>query len=157
MNVPDALLWGFVATVALTSLLEFSRAAGLSRMSLPYVLGTMFTPDRRKAPLIGAGVHFINGFIFAFGYALAFESIGRASWWIGGALGAVHTAFVLAVIAYLPGIHPRMATEQDGPRATRALQPPGFLGLNYGVQTPAVALAAHLVYGAVLGALYTVQ
>jgi hypothetical protein len=33
------------------------------------------------------------------------------------------------------------------------LEPPGLLALNYGVQTPAVAVAAHLVYGIVLGLL----
>ena len=33
------------------------------------------------------------------------------------------------------------------------LEPPGVLALNYGIQTPAVAIVAHLVYGIVLGLL----
>jgi hypothetical protein len=33
------------------------------------------------------------------------------------------------------------------------LEPPGLLGLNYGIQTPVVAVLAHLVYGAALGLL----
>ena len=36
-------------------------------------------------------------------------------------------------------------------------EPPGFLPLNYGLRTPAVALAAHLVFGGVLGAMYRVS
>jgi hypothetical protein len=34
------------------------------------------------------------------------------------------------------------------------LEPPGLLALNYGAQTPAVAIVAHLVYGIVLGLLF---
>ena len=154
MNLGDTILWGIVATIALTVILGFSQAAGLSRMSLPYILGTMFTADRRRAPLIGIGVHMVNGILFSMAYSLAFESLGAASWWIGATLGVIHTAFVLVVIAYLPGVHPRMATDQAGPRARAALQPPGFLALNYGVRTPLVTLVAHVAYGAVLGALY---
>lgn len=157
MSVQDALVFGFIATIALTAVTELCQAAGWSRMSLPYLLGTIFTPDRRRAPVIGIAVHFVNGFLFALGYALTFEGVGRATWWIGGLLGAVHTAFVLGLIAYLPSIHPRMATEREGPSALRALQPPGYLALNYGAGTPLVALAAHLAYGVVLGALYRVQ
>jgi hypothetical protein len=51
----------------------------------------------------------------------------------------------------LPGVHPRMATERAGPNSTAVLEPPGLFALNYGAATPLVALAAHLVYGAVLG------
>jgi hypothetical protein len=31
------------------------------------------------------------------------------------------------------------------------LEPPGVLSLNYGIQTPVVALIAHVAYGAILG------
>lgn len=34
------------------------------------------------------------------------------------------------------------------------LEPPGFLALHYGYQTPMVTMLAHLSYGIVLGALY---
>ena len=50
-----------------------------------WVLGTMFTPNRDQAKLVGFGVHFLNGWIFASLYAAAFESWRRATWWLGGA------------------------------------------------------------------------
>jgi hypothetical protein len=50
-----------------------------------------------------------------------------------------------------------MATEEKGPTVTRQLEPPGFLALNYGYQTPVSVVVAHLIYGAVLGAFYTVR
>jgi hypothetical protein len=38
----------------------------------------------------------------------------------------------------------------------RQLEPPGFLALNYGYQTPASVLVAHVAYGSILGAFYAV-
>ena len=81
------------------------------------MLGTMFTPNRDRAKLIGFGVHFLNGWIFASVYAAAFESWRRATWWLGAAIGLVHALYVLvAAMPALPAIHPRMANEQQGPR-----------------------------------------
>ena len=50
-----------------------------------------------------------------------------------------------------------MASEQRGPTPTRLLEPPGFLGLNYGERTPISVMLAHLVYGGILGAFYRVK
>jgi hypothetical protein len=67
----------------------------------------------------------------------------------------VHGLFVLAAaMPALPALHPRMASEQRGPEPTRQLEPPGFLALNYGRQTPLSVVLAHLVYDGILGAFY---
>jgi hypothetical protein len=50
-----------------------------------------------------------------------------------------------------------MSSEEHGPTAAKQLEPPGFLALNYGVQTPVSVLAAHVLFGAVLGAFYVVR
>jgi hypothetical protein len=155
VNWGGVLLWGFVATVFLTGLMAGAQGLGLTRMSIPYMLGAIFTPDRDRARLVGTLVHFVNGWLFALVYAAAFESWGRAEWWLGAAIGLVQSLFVLtAGMAFLPGMHPRMAGEQHGPTPTRQLEPPGFLALHYGVRTPVVVIIAHLVYGAILGAFY---
>jgi len=36
----------------------------------------------------------------------------------------------------------------------RQLEPPGFLGLHYGIQTPISIVLAHVAFGAVLGGFY---
>lgn len=155
MNLPGILLWGFVATVVMTTIMAASQGLGLSRMSIPFVLGTMVTPHRDRAMLLGWLVHLMNGWIFALLYATAFESWERATWWLGAGIGLVHVAFVLtAGMVMLPGMHPRMVSEYFGPTPNRQLQPPGFLGLNYGHRTPIVATLAHLIYGSILGAFY---
>jgi hypothetical protein len=125
MNLASILLWGFAATVALTALMAVSHGMGLTRMSIPFLLGTILTPNR------------------------------VATWYIGAGIGFVHAVFVLAVgMPILPGLHPRMVSEYYGPTPNRQLQPPGFMALNYGRQTPAVTIVAHMLYGAIIGAFY---
>lgn len=155
MNWGSVLLWGFVGTVVLTGIMSATQGAGLTRMSLPYMLGTMFTPDRDRAKLVGIAVHLLNGWWLALIYAAAFVSWRQATWWLGALVGLVHGLFVLLVVMpLLPGLHPRMASEQRGPEPTRQLEPPGFLALNYGRRTPLSVLVAHLIYGGILGAFY---
>ncbi len=158
MNKASTVLWGFVSTIVLTTLMSGSQGLGLTRMNLPYMLGTMFTPNRDRARLIGFGVHFLNGWLFASIYAATFQSWRRATWWRGAAIGLVHALFLLvAAMPLLPGLHPRMASERRGPTPTRQLEPPGFLALNYGYRTPLSVILSHLVYGAILGAFYSVS
>jgi uncharacterized membrane protein YagU involved in acid resistance len=145
-----------VATLTLTSVMAGSQGLHLTRMNIPYMLGSIFTPNRERANLIGFGLHLVNGWIFSLAYVAAFHSWGRATWWAGAAIGLVQAIFVLTVgVSLLPSLHPRMASEQKGPTVTRQLEPPGFLALNYGYQTPLSVLLAHLIYGAILGAFYS--
>jgi len=158
MNWASCLLWGFVATVVLTTLMAASQRLGFTRINMPYMLGTMFTPSRDRAKLIGFLLHLMIGWSFSFIYVAAFHLWGEATWWRGALTGFVHAAFVLTVgMRLLPGIHPRMASEQQGPSLMRQLEPPGFLALNYGFQTPISVVVAHIVFGTILGAFYTLR
>jgi uncharacterized membrane protein YagU involved in acid resistance len=155
MNTGSVLIWGFAATVVLTTILRASQAFGRTRIDLPFILGAMFTPDRDKAKVYGAVIHLVNGWLFAMVYALAFQAYGRAGADFGALIGAVQGAFVVVVaIPLLPAIHPRMATDGWGPDPTQQLEPPGNFGLNYGLSTPVVTFLGHVVYGAILGLCY---
>jgi len=155
MNWASWGLWGFAATILLTSIMAAGQGLGLTRMSLPYMLGTWFTPGRDRAKVVGFCVHLVNGWAFSLIYVAAFHQWDGATWWRGVAIGFVHAAFVLtAGMRLLPGLHPRMATEEQGPTVVRQLEPPGFLALNYGATTPVAVLFAHLVFGGVLGTFY---
>jgi len=155
MNLGSWLLWGFVATVMLTTVMSGAQGLRLTRISLPYMLGTLLTPDRDRAKLFGFLVHLVDGWLFSLLYVAAFHAWGAPTWWRGAAIGFVHAAFVLtAGMRLVPGLHPRMASEQQGPTVARQLEPPGFLALNYGYQTPVLLTAAHVVFGAILGAFY---
>jgi hypothetical protein len=149
------LLSGFVATLLLTTILEGSQQVRLSRMSIPYLLGSLFTAGREKAKLVGFFVHLVNGQLFALVYVALFHAWGAAGPWRGLGLGVAHAAFVLLVVVpLLPSLHPRMASEQHGPTVTRQLEPPGPLALHYGATTPLFVFVGHAAYGLLLGTLY---
>jgi uncharacterized membrane protein YagU involved in acid resistance len=146
---------GFIATLALSAMLSTSQGLGLTRMNLPYLLGSIITNDRDRARIYGFVAHILTGWVFSVFYALIFEDVRRANWWFGLLLGVAHALLVLTVgMMILPSVHPRMATERHGPTAVRQLEPPGFMALNYGYQTPVSVFLSHAAFGAILGVLY---
>lgn len=155
MNWQSWIFSGFIATLALATLLATSHGLGLTRMNLPYMLGTVVTADRDKARLYGFFAHMLNGWVFSLAYVFIFESRQMVNWWFGMLIGLAHALFVLTVgMSLLPTLHPRMASERHGPTAHRQLEPPGFMALNYGYQTPISVFVSHAVFGAILGWLY---
>lgn len=147
-------LFGLVATTALTAVMIAAQLGGLTRLDLPLLLGTVVTEDPDRARVAGFFIHLLIGQGFAFGYAATFALLDRATWWLGALLGLLHVAVALTVLVpLLGGVHPRIASDRAGPSSTAALEPPGLLGLNYGPQTPIVAIIAHLAYGVALGVL----
>jgi hypothetical protein len=147
-------LFGLVATAALTAAMIGPQLAGWTRLDLPLILGTVVAEDPDRARVAGFFIHLVMGQAFAFGYAAAFAVLGWSSWWVGLLLGALHGVVALTVLVpLLAGVHPRMASVRAGPASSALLEPPGLLGINYGIQTPTVAAVAHLVYGITLGVL----
>ena len=154
----NCMSWLFAAVAATLAQLFFeiaTQALRLTRMSLPYMLGTMYTQDRTKAKLFGLANHMANGLLFAVGYILLFRYFGVACWWVGGLIGLVQAVFLLLVVMPMLGdVHPRMASERQGPTIRKQLEPPGFLALNYGPRTPLSIVISHVLFGVVIGALY---
>lgn len=147
-------VYGPVATVLLTAVMVGAQLAGLTRLDIPLMLGTVFTGDPDRGRFMGFFLHLVAGQLFALFYALAFTDLGRSEWWLGAMFGVAHSAVAGAVLVpLLASIHPRMATERAGPRTSTFLEPPGLMALNYGWSTPLVAMVAHAGYGAVLGLL----
>jgi hypothetical protein len=146
------IIWGFVATLAMTTVLQGAQGLGLSRLSLPFLAGTFFTSDRSRAVVIGFALYLTGGWIFALLYFLLFASLGIHTWWVGLAAGLLHGLVLLvAALPLLPYIHPRMASEYEGASAIRQLEPPGFMAVNYGGRTPLTTLLGQAIYGVVLG------
>ena len=144
-KLDQVLLWGGVATASMTTLMEGAQQVRLSRMSLPFLFGTVISDDRRKALVYGVIAYATGGLLFSFLYAAIFESIGRANWWIGTLIGVAHAAFLLIVfLPLLARLHPRMANEHDGPSAIRRIEPPGPLGLHYHRRLVAVKVKVSL-------------
>ena len=155
MDLLGLVVGALLGTVVMTTLMEAGQGLHLTRMSLPFILGAMVTADRALIKVWGFFIHFFNGIVFAFGYGLIFVVLRRSDWWIGGLLGALHGIFALVVfMPLIQDVHRGMAGEDEGPDPTPMLQPPGFLALNYGIQTPLLTIAAHIVYGTIVAAIY---
>jgi uncharacterized membrane protein YagU involved in acid resistance len=147
-------LFGLLATALLSATMTTAQLAGWTRLDLPLLLGTMVTEDPDRARVAGFFIHLAIGEAFALGYAAGFALLDTATWWLGALFGLVHVAVALTILVpLLPGLHPHMATERAGPASFTVLEPPGLLALNYGAETPAVAVVAHLVFGIALGLL----
>ncbi len=153
MSIWAALAGGFAGTLVLTTVLRAASEARLTRMDLPFLLGTMFTPDRRRAKLVGYVAHFGLGLAFAVGYFALFEAIGHSGWLPGAAFGAAHGVFSATALVnvVLPAVHPRMGDDFSAAGEAPLLEPPGFLMRNYGHSTALVTLVAHVGYGLLVG------
>ena len=151
--IASALAGGVIGTLAMTTIIRAATELGLTRIDLPLLLGTVATENRRKARAIGYAMFFVLGVAFAEAYAGFFKIIGHASWRLGALIGALHAIFIATVLVsvLLPVVHPRMATSDTAANDITLIEPPGFLMLNYGRNTFLVTLAAHIVYGALVG------
>jgi hypothetical protein len=144
-----ALVGGVCGTLVLTTALRAATELKLTRVDLPFLLGTAVTENRRLADLL----HFAFGIVFAFGYYGVFRAIGADGWWLGALFGLFHGLFAATALVnvLLPAVHPRMATRLSAAGTTPLIEPPGFLMLNYGRSTPLVTLVAHVAYGTIVG------
>jgi hypothetical protein len=148
-----SLAGGFVGTIVLTTGLRMAQETGRTRMDVPLLLGTAFSPSRSRAMVIGYALHFANGLVFALGYAAIFLAVDRTGPILGAGLGLAHglVAGGPLVNVLLPAIHPRMGTPWTDAEETPLLEQPGFLLANYGRQTAVITLALHVVYGVLIG------
>ncbi|HEX3644527.1 MAG TPA: hypothetical protein VHT95_02910 [Vicinamibacterales bacterium] len=151
--IASALAGGMIGTLAMTTIIKGATELGVTRMDLALLLGTAVTENRRKARAFGYVFYFVIGAVFAEAYGAFFAIIGRSSWQLGALLGALHAVFTATVLVsvLLPVVHPRMATPDTAANDITLIEPPGFLMLNYGRNTFLVTLAAHIVYGALVG------
>ena len=149
-------LWSLIGSAVMATLLEGAQLLGISRLSLPFLMGTMATEDRRWAMILGYTAYLIGGFLFGLLYALVMGAFPAASVWayiLAGVLtGLVHGLFLVTVALPLwPNIHPRLTSDYDGPEALIRMEPPGPFGTNYGFATPGVAVGAQTLFGLLMG------
>ena len=153
MSVSAALAGGFIGTLVLTTALRTANELGLTRIDLPFLLGTAVTGDRSRAKAIGYLLHLVAGEVFALVYYTIFAAINTSGWLLGASFGLLHgvVSATALVSILLPVVHPRMGSALSAADSSPLLEPPGFLMRNYGRGTPIATLLAHIVYGAIVG------
>ena len=83
MSVWPVLAGGFAGTLVLTTVLRTASEFNLTRMDLPFLLGTAVTADRTRAKAIGYVAHFVMGQVFAFGYTdCSWRSAATTGGWV---------------------------------------------------------------------------
>jgi hypothetical protein len=153
MSVWAALVGGFVGTLVLTTGLRTANELGLTRIDLPFLLGTAFSRDRARAKALGYLLHLAAGELFALVYYAIFAALDTSGWLLGALLGLLHgiVSATALVNILLPVVHPRMGSAITAADSSPLLEPPGFLLRNYGRATPTATLLAHIAYGAIVG------
>lgn len=153
MTLWGSIAGGFAGTLAMTTLLRVASEVGLTRIDIPFLLGTAVSVNRTRAKVLGYAMHFAAGLLFSIVYYALFAAINRSGWWLGALFGVFHALFAGTTLVniLLPFVHPRMGTPTTGADSTPLLEPPGFMLMNYGRSSPVVTLVAHVVYGALVG------
>jgi hypothetical protein len=153
MSLWGALAGGFVGTLVLTTGLRTANELGLTRIDLPFLLGTAVTRDRARAKALGYLLHLAAGEGFALVYYAIFVALDTSGWLLGALLGLLHgiVSATALVNILLPVVHPRMGTALSAADSSPLLEPPGFLLRNYCRGTPTATLLAHIAYGAIVG------
>ncbi len=154
MSAWGAIAGGFVGTLVLTTGLRAASELRLTRIDLPFLLGTAFSRNRIRAKALGYGLHFVAGEAFAFVYYGIFLVIDERGALLGALFGLLHALFASTALVniLLPAVHPRMGSPHTAADSSPLLEPPGFLMRNYGPSTPVVNVIVHILYGAIVGA-----
>jgi hypothetical protein len=153
MNIGGALAGGFAGTIVLTTVLRTGSELRLTRMDLPFLLGTAVTTNRTRAKVIGYLAHFAFGLAFSLVYFGLFSAVGRSGWVLGALFGVVHGLFSATALVniLLPAVHPRMGTPFTAAGSAPLIESPGFLMRNYGRGTAILSTGAHILYGTLVG------
>jgi hypothetical protein len=153
VSVWSALAGGFVGTLLLTTVLRAASELGVTRMDLPFLLGTSVTTDRTRAKAIGYALHFLAGLTFSLVYYAVFWATDTSGWGLGALFGLAHGLFSATALVnvLLPLVHPRLGTPSTSAESGALLEPPGFMMLNYGLGTPLISTLAHVIYGTMVG------
>lgn len=151
INLMSAVGAGMVGAVVLALMTDLSRGIGLVEANLTRYQGCIVVgrSEGRKAWLAGMAMHLTMGALLATGYAVLFALVwSQASWTTGALIGLVHG---LAAGAGFPMLDRMNPCVRDG--RVRAF---GLFGRGYGWLMTAGLLTGHVVYGAIVGWLYSV-
>lgn len=149
MHLQKATIAGGLGALAMTVSMSLMRALGVP-IELERLLGAALAGDvGRQAWLVGLGAHVLGGCSLGLLYALVFDRVVHRSGVAEGAgLGLAHAAVAGLLLALVPLVHPLVPG---------AITAPGVFLANEGAAAVAGFVAVHMVFGAVVGALYDLE
>ncbi len=145
MQIGRAVIAGVVGGVVMTGLGWLVRQMGIP-MNAEMMFGTMVSPPGPTAWLIGFAMHLMISGAIALAYAWGFEHVTRrAGVLVGLGFAVIHIAIAGLVMGMIPAMHPMIPEQMPAPGAFMA---------NMGTTFVALFVLEHLLYGAIVGAMY---
>lgn len=131
----------------MSALMFLGRAAMGMDVNLEMMMGTMFLEPGPAAWILGFAMHLMVSGLIALAYAWGFETVTkRADAGRGAAFSLVHILIAGVVMgAMIPVVHRLIPEQMPGP---------GFFLANHGTMGVVAFVVLHLVFGAVVGAMY---
>lgn len=147
----NAIWAGIAGGLAMTLMMAMARAMGLINANMERYEGCMITGEDKGGGTQAAGLtmHLMISVIIAIIYAWGFAQFwGQASWTLGLLAGLVHWAIGGVLLPMMDGMN-RCVREGR-------IEAFGAFGSKRGAMMVAGFLMGHLLYGLVVGWLYTV-
>jgi uncharacterized protein DUF6789 len=138
---------GFLATLAITTVMSVLLWFGVAQIDLPIWVSRLFVSDPVKVQAVGLAIHLTMGLGFAWVFALVEPHLRFSPGQNGLVFGVVLWAMVQAIgvpmlseVASLIGVDHSVSV--------------GWFASRLGVRAAAASLVAHLAYGVSLGVVY---
>lgn len=90
MSLAGSLAGGFIGTFLLTVVLQAATALRLTRIDLPFLVGSAVASEHGIAKAAGSALQAAIGVGFALVYHALFAAAGTSAWWLGASLGLLH-------------------------------------------------------------------
>lgn len=149
MNAGKAFTAGVVGGAVMSVIMALVRITMVDRgMNLEMLLGTMLGLAPTAATwVVGLVIHLVISGAIALIYAWGFERVThRAGWALGAGFGLIHAVIGGLFMGVMPAMHPLVPGQ---------LPAPGFFMANQGALGVFAFFMLHLIYGAVVGAIYS--
>ena len=146
MNLGRAFLAGVIGGIVMSIGLAMGRAMGMPA-NLEMMLGTMLLQPGTAAFMVGMVMHLMISGLIALIYAWGFETLThRSSALIGAGFGFIHAIIGGMFMGMMPMMHPLIP---------EMMPAPGAFMSNLGMMGVMAEFVLHILYGAVVGAIYT--
>jgi hypothetical protein len=148
MRAGLAFIAGVIGGAVMVAIVAIVRALNITGLDLSMLWGSLFTHTESGGTwALGFIVHLIVSGLIALIFAAVFEAIRASNWWIGLIGGAIYAVVAGLVIA---GYHVAVTTA-----AGTVVESPGAFASNYGSIAFGTFIIAYLVYGIIVGSMYT--
>ncbi|WP_412063490.1 hypothetical protein [Rubrivirga sp. IMCC45206] len=147
MKTGSAFLAGVVGGAIMSAIMFMARTVMGMEVKLELLLGTMIGLEPgTTAWIVGFVLHLVISGLIALAYAWAFENVlHRANAGAGMLVALVHIVVAGVFMGLMPMVHPLVPEMMPGP---------GFFMLNLGAMGLVAFVLLHLIYGAIVGAMY---